>query len=329
MAVTEFETENDDIRWFARRYIQDDRVSTDTVHKRVGQLNDFAEWYGNDLTTVDPIDIEDYFTSKREYASTTLSSYRYALVPFYDEMADCDRVESNPLDPIPNHVKRATNGDTEKKQQSEENDRIHPLELDEVRQLVENVRRPTVRNKLLIRLMAQTGMRAHETAKITFDRLDRDERTIKVVSDKTESNREVVYQPNLTPLLRLWIEKHRRALNSARDSDYLFVSRKKEKMSANVINKVVTDAAEEADLQETVYVDAAGGERKKITSHSLRHTFAVNALSPDVNGGSMDLAYIQEVLGHDDITTTEDTYLDYIQVDSKKDMRRNGPTYIG
>ena len=326
MAVTEFDTDNDLVRWFARRYIQGD-VNTDTVHKRVGQLNDFAEWYDGDLTTVDPIDVEDYFTSKRGFASTTLSSYRYALVEFYDDLTDGGKVESDPMDPIPKQVVRATNGDTEKERQSDDNERIHPLDPDEIRQLVENVPSPTVRNKLLIRLMAQTGVRAHEAAKITFDRLDRDERKIKIVSDKTESSRKVAYQESLIPPLRLWIDKHRGVFKSARDSDYLFVSREKEKMNHNNINQVVTKAAENAGLQETLYVDAAGGERKKVTSHSLRHSFAVNALSPDVSGGSMNLAYIRDVMGHEDIEVTQD-YLKFVETDALRDMRRKVPTCI-
>jgi integrase/recombinase XerD len=82
---------------------------------------------------------------------------------------------------------------------------------------------------------------------------------------------------------------------------------------------VVTTAAENADMQEIKFVDAAGMERQKITSHDLRHSFAVHFVR---NGG--DIRTLRDLLGHASISTTE-KYLRFKSETKRDKLHRFGP----
>lgn len=70
------------------------------------------------------------------------------------------------------------------------------------------------------------------------------------------------------------------------------------------VNRVVTQAADNAGIQRTYATTANGDDRAEVTSHVLRHTFAMHAVK---NG--LDTRWVKEQLGHDDISTTIDMYL--------------------
>ncbi len=83
-------------------------------------------------------------------------------------------------------------------------------------------------------------------------------------------------------------------LSGARSGDHLFLNNRGGKLSRMGIWKILRK-----------YVNAVG-ITKKVSPHTLRHSFATHLLM-----GGADLIAVQELLGHADITTTEVyTYLD-------------------
>lgn len=325
------ESATNHIEWFMERYraLERGQVSESTFDTRKRQLRTFKEWFAGDLAEVTGDDIEQYIIelSSEGYGSKTIAGRRWALSKFYRQMADKGRTDENPVETVAWEDIGVASGQTRKAEMSEKNEDIYTLSQEEVKQLAEHVPEPKVRNELLIKLLASTGMRAHEVANVKLDHMNWDERTIQVVDEKTGDSRTVVYPQSLDFLMHQWVrDGHRDVYSSATDSPYLFVTRKSPKIDNNRVNEVVRQAAENADLQEVMYEDAAGKQRYRITSHTLRHTFAVHALSPDTGQGSMDLRYLQECLGHDDITTTQE-YLQYVETDAIDDMRKHGPSF--
>lgn len=320
------ETENH-IQWYMGEYkaLEEGEVGDSTFDLRERQLRQFREWFGGGLADVTDDDIRDYIIdlSSDGYASTTISSRRWALSKFYRRMANEGRIETNPYEQVSwKDISVASASETQKQRESDDGKRIQPLSQKEVRQLAEHVPDPKIRNELLIKLLAQTGMRAGEVANVKLDKVGRERRIIEFPEGKKTGTRKVAYQPSLSFLMEQWIDSgHRDVYSSATNSKYLFVTRKSEKMDNRQVNRVVVNAAENAGLQETVYEDAAGKERLKVTAHQLRHTFAVQALKNDMN-----LRYLQSQLGHEKLGTTEE-YLKYVEGEALNAHREKGPSF--
>jgi integrase/recombinase XerD len=192
------------------------------------------------------------------------------------------------------------------------------LSPEKVATLAENAPSPTLRNELMIRLLYQTGLRRGELADIQLGDIDREGREIRIHAEKTHLNRRVYYQPTLTTHIDRWIDVERKALATA-GSKYLFPTYKTEKISPKQVNRTVRKAADNAGLQEEVYANAEGKVQVKITAHVLRHSFAMNCLK---NG--MDSKFIQELMGHAKIETTEQ-YLRAMDDDVRNAYRTRGP----
>jgi len=196
-----------------------------------------------------------------------------------------------------------------------------PLTSEEVQELVDSVPAPTVRNQLMVRLLYQTGMRRSELVRVKLDHIDRDARRVAVYGKKTEDPRTVWYQPSLDSLLSMWIEGDRDAVFNAAESPYLFPTRRQERMDEQTVTDVVTEAAENAGLQEVVYENRAGQEIRRVGAHTLRKSFGVHFIN---DGG--DISFLADLLGHDDIETTKENYLKYSTKDLENSVRRHGPS---
>jgi integrase/recombinase XerD len=165
----------------------------------------------------------------------------------------------------------------------------------------------------------QTGVRSKEVRNIRLRDINRDERSITVADAKSEKFRTVYYN-DLEPLLSEWLDLGRRAsMRPADDSPYLFLTNRSEQLSQNRPNRIVKEAAENAGIQETIYEDAKGGERYRITTHALRHGFARHCVK-----SGMDISFLKELMGHENLETTK-VYLNYTDQDKQEEVRKHGP----
>ena len=144
------------------------------------------------------------------------------------------------------------------------------------------------RNKTIIEMLYACGLRVSELINLQISDLFFDEGYIRVLG-KGNKFRLVPIHDSTIKLIDLYINTIRRhSENQKDDQDIVFLNRRGKKLTRQMIFIILKDLAIKIDLN------------KKIGPHTLRHSFATHLLQ---NGA--DLRIIQQLLGHESITTTE------------------------
>lgn len=136
------------------------------------------------------------------------------------------------------------------------------------------------RDRLLVCLMLQLGLRLSEVLNLRFSDFEGD--WIRIVRKGEKEQR-----LPLSPALRTFIDAHRNEQNP-QSNHFVFEGRTSENLTSRGVQNIIEK------LRIAAQID------KKITPHSLRHTFASSLAA---KGAS--LAALKEILGHQKISTTE------------------------
>ncbi|MCK9255489.1 MAG: site-specific tyrosine recombinase XerD [Bacteroidales bacterium] len=144
------------------------------------------------------------------------------------------------------------------------------------------------RNRAILEVLYSCGLRVSECADLKISNIFANEEFIKVLG-KGDKQR-------LVPIGKLALNEIDNYLKSFRNhiipkkgnNDYLFLNRRGSKLSRVMIFNIVKEACTLAGIE------------KNISPHTFRHSFATHL----VEGGA-DLRAVQEMLGHESISTTE------------------------
>ena len=159
------------------------------------------------------------------------------------------------------------------------------LSAEEVSRLLEAV--PGLKYKAALGTAYGAGLRVSEVAALKVDDIDSTRMLIRVEQGKGRKDRNAMLSPQLLGLLRLWWREGRRR-NLMLPHGWLFPGRNSvAPISTRQINRAIHEAAD------------AAGLRKRVTPHTLRHSFATHLLEQDV-----DIRVIQVLLGHAKFDTT-------------------------
>ena len=164
------------------------------------------------------------------------------------------------------------------------------LSVTEIEALLEapNVRKPDgARDQACLELMYAAGLRASETAGLKLNHLSFEEGVLRVYGKGGKERFVPVGRPARQSVKR-YVDGARGRWLESRAEDALFITRGGRKMSRQAVWHILKKYARRAGIQ------------KKVSPHTLRHSFATHLLE---NGA--DLRVVQELLGHADISTTQ------------------------
>jgi integrase/recombinase XerC len=143
-----------------------------------------------------------------------------------------------------------------------------------------------LRDKAILELLYATGVRVSELTKLQASDLDLTEGELRVFG-KGRKERIVLMGSHSIRALRDYLKNGRPALNKSGKKN-LFLSREGTALTERSVQRIILRYAKEAEIG------------RKITPHSLRHTFATHLLE-----GGADLRTVQELLGHRSLSTTQ------------------------
>ncbi len=152
-----------------------------------------------------------------------------------------------------------------------------------------------LKHRTMILIGYSAGLRASEIINLRWSDVDFKRKIVHIKRAKGKKDRIVMLSPKIKKLLKSL---------SSDNSDLIFRSNRGGKYSIRALQKIVSDSARKA------------GIKKKVTPHTLRHSFATHLLEKGT-----DIRYIKELLGHANISTT----LIYTKVSNKDISRIRSP----
>lgn len=144
------------------------------------------------------------------------------------------------------------------------------------------------RNNVIVEVLYGCGLRVSELVNLKLSNIYADEQMLQVIG-KGDKERWVPINPRALDLLMQYITYNRSQLPIQRGQElYVFLNLRGHQLSRIAVFQFIKEAA------------AKAGITKNVSPHSLRHSFATELVQ---NGA--DLRAVQEMLGHENLATTE------------------------
>lgn len=257
-------------------YLQYERALSDnTIKSYFYDLKRFDLYFKGNVLDLSYDELQRYLSSVKDLKARSLAHHITVLTSFYNFLVDEKIITNNPCENI-------INTKIPKKL---------PIYLteDEINKLLDIPlhNEYDYRNKAMLELLYATGLRISELINLKVNDVDFDECIVRVFG-KGKKERIVPIADVALKYLFIYLNKYRAIILGSSLSDYMFISNSKKNISRQAFFKILKKEANRSGIE------------KIVSPHVLRHSFATHLLSHGAN-----LRVIQELLGHEDISTTE------------------------
>lgn len=252
------------------------KLGNNTIDSYILDIIKFYEWNNNsDITYMSKKQILEYISYLRSYLNEkSINRHISSLKGFYLYLVDNNIIHESPLEEI----------------YSLKTKKILPkyLSVEEVDRLLNiNLKTPfDYRNKAMLEVMYATGLRVSELVGLCFSNIDFENSLIRV-NGKGKKERIVPLGEIAQYYLKIYINDYRSKLLNKNNYDLIFLNNHGKPISRQGFNFILNNIRKEVKID------------KDITPHTLRHSFATHLLERGA-----DIRSIQEMLGHENISTT-------------------------
>ncbi len=266
--------EDKDIIFYLEYLKYERRLSYNTIDSYGENLKLLSDTYKKDIIDLTTDEIRSFLEnidvtprSKTHYLTVFNSFYKYMIFQEKLTINPCDGIRHPKLDKkLPNYLT------------DEEIDKLLDIKL---------LKPVDYRNKAMLEVLFATGTRISELINLELNQVDFQECIIRV-QGKGKKDRIVPIGETAMDCLDNYINNYRDFLLKTKVSNYVFLNKDGNRISRQGFFKIL----------KKLCIDA--GIKKEVSPHTLRHSFATHLL----NNGA-DLRIIQELLGHENLTTTE------------------------
>jgi len=271
-----------------KNYLQERKnFSFNTINAYIKDICDLLYFINkdkkiNDFTLIHYNHIRKYvvFLKQEKYADRTIARKISSFRVFFNYLIQQELINSNPAEYV--QIPKIKKGLPDF------------LFFEEIIKLIDSFKenKPIIkRNQAIIELLYGTGMRVTELSSLNIEDINLDDDIIKVLGKGSKERIIPFSKPAKTAICNYF--KYREQVPRANDyqsvcSKALFINCIGKRLSPRSIRRMINKYMQLAHLN------------KKISPHVFRHTFATHLL----NGGA-DLRSVQELLGHESLSTTQ------------------------
>lgn len=250
------------------------KLGDNTINSYMLDLEDFFKTFNGSIESCTKKDILTYISSINGFEVSTVNRHISSLKSFFNYLVDESIIKVSPMEEVSSLKK------TKKLPKY--------LSISEVNKLL-NIPLNSefdYRNKAMLELMYATGLRVSELVSIEYSNIDFENSIIRI-NGKGKKERIIPLGEVASYYLKVYLSDYRSKLLKRNTYNQVFLNNHGKPITRQGFNYILENIRE------------LTGITKEITPHVLRHSFATHLLE-----GGADIRSIQEMLGHENISTT-------------------------